>query len=216
MQKTVTSLKLNVRRPHLVDVYLDGVPEMRVMKSIALTLSVGQVFAPEEIEDVKQRSYEEKMYQQAVGLVSRRPRSEREIRDRLMRKNVPNETQEVVISRLHEARLLDDTAFARSWVENRNTFRPRSAWAIKIELMKKGVSSERIDEVLENFDDEAAAFQAASVGARKYRNLDRELFRKRLGAYLARRGFQYHLISPAVELELQEHAGNEQESEVTK
>jgi SOS response regulatory protein OraA/RecX len=82
--------------------------------------------------------------------------------------------------------------------------------------MKKGVSAERIDEVLEGFDDEAAAYQAASVGARKYRNLDRELFRKRLGAYLARRGFQYHLISPAVEHELQEHAGNEQESEVTK
>ena len=104
MQKTVTSLKLNVRRPHLVDVYLDGVPEMTVMKSIAMTLSVGQVFAPEEIEDVKQRSYEEKMYQQVVGLVSRRPRSEREIRERLMRKNVPNESQEVVISRLQEAR----------------------------------------------------------------------------------------------------------------
>lgn len=216
MQKTVTSLKLNVRRPHLVDVYLDGKHEMKVMKLIALTLSVGQVLAPEEIEGVKQRSYEEKMYQQAVGLVSRRPRSEREIRERLKRKNVPDETQEVVIARLHEARLLDDMAFARSWVENRITFRPRSAWAIKTELMKKGVSSEKIDEVLEGFDDEAAVFQAASVGARKYRNLDRELFRKRLGAYLARRGFQYHLIGPAVEHELQEHAGSEEESEVTK
>lgn len=216
MEKVITKLKLNVRRPNIVDVYLDGVAELKVLNSIALTLKVGQLLTSEEIEYLKILSMEEKSYQQALGLLSRRPRSEEEIRRRFERNSVPGEIQDKVVSRLREAKHLDDLDFAKVWVENRLEFRPRSAWAIRSELRKKGVASETIDEALRDFDDEAVVFQAAAVGARKYRNLDWKLFRKRLGAYLARRGFQYHLISPAIEHEWGEHAGKEEESEETK
>lgn len=216
MQKEITKLKFNTRNSNIVDVYLDGVAELKIMKSVALTLNVGQLLTVEEVENLKTRSLEEKLYRQAIGLVSRRPRSEEEIRQRFKRKNAPMETQDKVVSRLREAKLLDDLAFAEAWVENRMEFRPRSAWAIKSELRKKGVANEIIDEALDDFDDEDAVRRAAAIGARKYRKLDWELFRKRLGAYLARRGFKYHSITPAVEHEWGEHAGREEESEVTK
>jgi regulatory protein len=215
MGKVITKLKMNRRHSNEVDVYLDGIAELKVMNSIALTLKVGQLLSLDEIEDIKIHSTEEKLYQQALGLLSRRPRSEDEIRQRFKRKNVPDEIQDRVVSRLHEAKYLNDLDFAKAWVENRLEFRPRSAWAIKAELMKKGVASETIEEALEGFDDEAAAFHAAAIGARKYRKLDWKLFRKRLGAFLARRGFQYHLISPAIEHEWGEQAGTQEESEVT-
>jgi regulatory protein len=215
MEKKITRLKINQRPPNTLDVYLDGVAELKVMSSIALALKVGQWLSEEEIENLKTRSLEEKLYQQALGLLSRRPRSEEEIRQRFKRKNVLDEIQNKVVSRLRNANYLDDLDFAKAWVENRLEFRPRSAWAIKAELRKKGVASETIEEALEGFDDEAAVYQAAAVGARKYRNLDWKLFRKRLGAYLARRGFQYHLISPAIDHEWGELAGKEEESEVT-
>jgi SOS response regulatory protein OraA/RecX len=85
-----------------------------------------------------------------------------------------------------------------------------------MELRKKGVPAKTIDEALEDFDDEAAVYKAATIGARKYHHLNEELFRKRLNAYLARRGFQYHLIAPAVDHEWDERAGGEEESEVRK
>jgi regulatory protein len=216
MEKVITGLKLNARRQHIVDVFLDEAAQLKLMKSVAMSLRVGQVLSSEEIEDLQRRSNEEKLYHEVVGLLSRRPRSEQEIRQRYIRRNVPDETLDNVITRLREADLLDDLAFAKAWVENRNEFRPRSGWAIKLELMKKGVSTETIEEALSDFDDETAAYKAAAVGARKYKNLDGQLFHKRLGAYLARRGFQYHLVSPAIEHEWSELAGNDEESEVSK
>ena len=213
MQNEVTKLVINARRPGLVDVYLDGEVRLKLLKSIAATLSVGQFLSLEEIEHLKGQSLEEKSFQQALGLLSRRPRSEAEIRQRLNKKKVSADVQNKVIDRLREANYLDDLAFARAWVENRSEFRPRSAWAISAELRKKGVAGTTIDEALKEFDDETAAFQAAAIGARKYRNLEEDLFRKRLGAYLARRGFQYHLIKPAVEHEWGELAGTKEERE---
>jgi regulatory protein len=213
MQNEITKLVINARRPGLVDVHLDGEFRLNLAKPIAATLSLGQFLSLEEIDSLKARNLEEKAYQQALGLLSRRSRSEAEIRQRFNRRRISEEVQEKVIDRLRDANYLDDLAFARSWVENRNEFRPRSAWAIRTELRKKGVSGTMIDEALDEFDDEAAVFQAAAIGARKYRNLDEDLFRKRLGAYLARRGFQYHLIKPAVEHEWSELAGMKEESE---
>ena len=110
----------------------------------------------DEIEHLKLLSLEERAYQQALGLLSRRPRSENEIRQRLKRKKITEEVQDRVIDRLNDANYLDDLAFARAWVENRNEFRPRSAWAIRAELRKKGVANTTIDEALKEFDDEAA------------------------------------------------------------
>lgn len=213
MHYEVTKLIVNARRPGLVDVYLDGTSKLKLLKPIAVTLSVGQMLDLEELEQLKLQNLEEKSYQQALGLLSRRLRSEEEIRQRFRRKQVSDEVQDKVIDRLRDANYLDDLAFARAWVENRNEFRPRSAWALKAELRKKGVSGATVDEALKEFDDEAAVSKAAAIGARKYRNLEENLFRKRLGAYLARRGFQYHLIKPAVENEWNEHAGMKEESE---
>lgn len=213
MDGEVTKLIVNTRRPGVVDVHLDGAVGLRLLKSIAVTLNIGQKLSAEEIEELKVRNLEEKHYQQAMRLLSRRPRSEEEIRQRLKDKSASEEIMDRVTKRLRNANHLDDLAFAQAWVENRNEFRPRSAWAIRAELKKKGVANATIDQALKDFDDEAAVFRAAAVGARKYRNLDEELFRKRLSGYLARRGFSYHLIIPAVDYEWGKHAGLEEESE---
>jgi SOS response regulatory protein OraA/RecX len=89
-------------------------------------------------------------------------------------------------------------------------FRPRGAWALRSELSAKGVARETITIALQDYDEEEAAQRAAVEGARRYKHLSPDLFRRRLSAYLSRRGFAYQVVTPLVTQHL---AGMEAESE---
>lgn len=66
------------------------------------------------------------------------------------------------------------------------------------ELREKGVLASIIADTLAGFDEEAAAHRAAEAGARRLSHLEPRDFRRRLEAYLARRGFSYAVIAPLV------------------
>ena len=106
---------------------------------------------------------------------------------------------EDVIARLARAGLLDDAAFARYWVENRETFRPRGAWALRHELRRKGIADDIISEALEGLDFEESAYRAARRKAERVADLDSQAFRRQVGDYLRRRGFSYEVIRPVVD-----------------
>lgn len=216
MVSVVTALKLSARDRNRVDIYLDGKKDFAIMKSIAMELSVGQELSDDQIQELKNKDLEEQIYLQALRLISRRPRSERELRDRFQQKKAKPEIQDAAIARLREKGLVDDQAFAQTWVENRLTFRPRSAWALKYELRKKGVPEDAIQIALEDFDEDDAAYRAASKAARKMVELPWEQFNRRIGAYLRRRGFRYSTISPIVRRVWTETAGISGESEDQK
>jgi regulatory protein len=213
LSKVITVLKFTGRDRNRVDVYLDGENEFTLLKNIAVQLRVGQVLSPHQIEELLHRNEEEQAYQHALRLVSRRPRSESELRDNFGRRNLSEEIQDAVFIRLREQGLVDDVAFAETWIENRMAFRPRSAWALTYELRKKGVSEKIIRTALEGFDDDEAAYRVAKNVAQKMRNLAWDDFRRRLGAHLSRRGFLYPTISPVVSRVWEEATGNVNESE---
>ncbi len=98
--------------------------------------------------------------------------------------------------------LVDDERFARAWVQSRLRHRPRSAALIRLELLRKGVTSEIARKVLrEEVSSETEGTMARRLARRRvaaYRGDDRESARRKLAAYLARRGFSYSIISAAL------------------
>jgi SOS response regulatory protein OraA/RecX len=71
---------------------------------------------------------------------------------------------------------------------------------LQYELRKKGVAEEHIQSALARITDEPElAYQAGIRYAARLADLDRETFRRRLGAFLSRRGFSYGTIAPVVE-----------------
>lgn len=214
MDGEVTALKSSIKRRGKVEVTLDGRRSFEIARTLAFELEVGEFLSEARIRELKDRDMEETIFQQAVRQISRRPRSEQELRTSFSRRRIRTQSQDCVLQRLHEAGLVDDGAFAKAWVENRSAFRPRSAWALRYELTQKGISQELIENALKDFDDEQAAQNAARVAARKLRDLDWDAFRARLAAHLSRRGFQYSTISPVVKCIWDEMAGGNEESEV--
>ncbi len=195
---TITALKEQTKNKGRVNVYLDGTFAFGLADTIAATLRVGQSLSDDDIARLRQRDARERAYDQALRFLRYRPRSADEVSRYLAGKEVPPEVIAETLARLAGAGLLDDRAFAHFWVENRTSFRPRSARALRFELRRKGVSDGAIEAALGALDEREAAYQAARARAARLEHADRETFYRRLGEFLQRRGFGYELARETV------------------
>jgi regulatory protein len=194
MAGTITALVAQKRNKERVNVYLDGEFAFGLALIEALKLHKGQQLSDDDIARLKVLDEIEVAHDRALNFLSYRPRSSEEVRRNLREKEFAEQTIETVIERLTGADLLDDAAFARYWVDNRERFQPRSRRALRYELSQKGVPDAAIQAALDDLDEEDAAYRAASARLRRYARADEETFRKRLGDFLARRGFGYGIV----------------------
>jgi len=132
----------------------------------------------------------------ALRFLEARPRSTSEVRRRLLIHGYREDLVEDCLKRLLDLGILDDEAFARTWVESRDRARPRGERALRGELARKGVDRVLTDAVLEDREGErpeAEADAARRVLARHERALarvtDPRARRQRAYALLARSGF---------------------------
>jgi len=199
MAGTITALHFQKRDENRVNVYLDGEFAFGLAAIEAAHLRVGQTLGDDEVARLLEQDEVERAHGHALDFLSYRPRSEAEVRRNLRRRNVDDEVVEAVVERLTRAGMLNDREFARYWMENRAQFNPRGASALGHELRGKGVPASIIAETLPDLDEESAARKVLEAGARRLAHLGPVEFRRKLGAYLARRGFSYEVIVPLVE-----------------
>jgi regulatory protein len=165
----------------------------------AARLRLGQELSEADIARLQAADAREQVHARALRYLAIRPRSEGEVRQHLQKHKVGEAEIEQEIQRLRQSGLVDDQAFARLWVENRAAFRPRSQRALRVELKRKGVSPEALKAALTKADDAASAEQLAARRAPRLARLPHPEFRRKLGDYLARRGFDYDTVQAAVE-----------------
>jgi regulatory protein len=209
--KKVTAIRSG-QRGKRVNIFLDEKFAFSLEAEVAVKegLRTDQALSEGEIEALKKADLFQRCLNAAFRLLSFRPRSESELRERLQRRGFDGENVAAVLTKLKEQGLVDDLAFAQFWKDNRESFRPRSQWLTRLELRQKGVAEEIINRVAAQVDDEASAYRAAVAKARRLSTADYDGFRRRLGQYLKRRGFGYGLIKPTVERVWQECGGGTQ------
>lgn len=194
--RTITAMIVQKRNPNRVNIELDGEFAFGLDRMVAGWLKVGDRLSAEKIERLCFSDSMEVAFNRAIRLLSYRPRSEKEIRDRLRKTGQEEEIIDKVMDRLRESRLVDDEGFSKEWIENRSTFRPRSRNLLQMELRQKGIDREVIQKTLETAqDDVALALQAAGKTAHRWTGLDESDFQKKLTGFLGRRGFSYGVIS---------------------
>jgi len=196
--RKITAIEAQKKSPNRVNIHLDGEFAFGLARIVAAWLSVGQELSEEKIEQLQAEDARERAFQQAMLFLSYRARSESEIRRNLRKHEIPEAVIEQTIERLRQDGLANDMEFASAWVENRNTFRPRSRRLLAMELRQKGLDDEAIRSAVENVDDEASAYEAAQKRAARLKNLEWNDFRRKLSDFLARRGFSYSVVAPVV------------------
>jgi regulatory protein len=143
----------------------------------------------------------------ALDLVARRPYSRQELQRRLGRKGFSRTVVESALDALAAQRLVDDGAFARSFVRDRLRIRPRGRRRLSQELREKGVDAGTIEgAVAEVFGEQGVREDALARDAalawlrrqrpetrdallRRDRSAERQRATRRLNGFLARRGF---------------------------
>lgn len=149
----------------------------------------------------------------ALGLLARRPRSRAEMQRRLARGTPahpppPPDLVRAVLDDLAEMGLLDDSAFAAYWVEQRDRFRPKGSRALRAELAQQGIKRDDAAEAVAPERDLERALAAARPRAARLATqsqMDARTFRDLLGPFLVRRGFGYDVARQAIATLWHEH-----------
>lgn len=130
-------------------------------------------------------------------LLKFRLRSEKEIYTRLKKKKFNEETIKETITFLKDKGFIDDNIFAREWIASRIK-RPLGLRRIKEELKLKGIDKENIDncinEIKTDYSETEIVKKIAQEKLNKLKDIDTCKAKRRVYAYLLRRGFSPEVI----------------------
>jgi regulatory protein len=190
---TITALQAQVKNPDRVSVFIDGTFACGLAASVATGLRVGQTLTAADLARLEQNEQAHRARDRVLRLLARRPYSAAEISRYLRRHQFDEPIIHAVVDDLTEVGLIDDDAFAAYWVEQRETFRPRSRLALRQELSLKGVDREVVSEALAGVDETEAARRLARKQAGRYARLPANEGQAKLLQYLRRQGFSYDI-----------------------
>lgn len=191
----ITAIKSQIKNPNRANIFIDDAFSfsLNISQLADFKLKVGQQLGQEEFDNLRQASDSGKLYQRTLEWALTRPRSIKETRDYLFRKQAKNPEQ--IIDQLIAKKYLDDKKFARDWVENRRLARGISRRRLELELRKKGINDQIITQALSQSsrDDAQEIAKIITKKRAKYTNDPQKLIQ-----YLIRQGFDYESAKTAV------------------
>ena len=218
----ITNIKQVVKNENRVNVFVNGKYSfsLDIAQLADIKLKVGQNISEKDLAEYKKASEFGKLYQRTLEWVLTRPHSIRETKDYLYRRirnmargsktwpSGPERSRETVsdssfdyssftdaiVERLISKGYLDDYKFAEFYVENRFVKKGISKRRLSQELIKKGVSRDIIDEVL-NQSSRNDEEEILKIIAKKRKKYDDE----KLIQYLCRQGFHFETVRNLVQ-----------------
>lgn len=195
----ITAIKQQVRRQGRYSIYVEGKYAFSLSDTALLEskLVVGQDLSEAEVGELKQKSADDKLYNNALAYVMLRPRSRWEMDQYLRRKKASPTLTAEILNKLSINGLLNDEAFARSWIANRRLLKSTSRRRLMQELRAKRVPEAVARQALEeDVTDERSVLMSLIVRKRKQSRYQDD---QKLMQYLAGQGFSYGDIKAALE-----------------
>lgn len=210
----ITDISLQVKNPDRVNISVDGKYRfsLDVFQVSELGIGIGKEYSDDELLALEDESQFGKLYARALEYCLMRPHSAKELRDYLWKKTLSTRIRnkktgeittrdgvtinntERVFNRLLEKGYVDDTAFARYWIENRNQVKGSSVRKLQNELRVKGVEQAVIDSALSESSRSDEDELTKVIAKKRSRYSDEQKFIQ----YLMRQGFRYDDIRSAL------------------
>ncbi len=201
----ITAIEEQARHKDRVNVHVDGTFALGLFADVAVTLGlkVGQEMTPERLVELADAELRRKAKEDAYRLLSFRARTEKEIVDKLKRREYDEAIIADTVAYLHEQSLLDDADFAARFAATRS--RTHGDRAITMELRQKGVDAATIKQTLAEGAEvagEDAEYDTVYALAERRVGADPKdkspSAKQKLWAFLARRGFGSDVIKRVV------------------
>lgn len=193
----ITAISANPRRTGRFDVVVNGslAATLSIEAIERLQLTVGAVVDERVQSALARETGIVATYDRALNMIALRARSAAELRRLLLRKGEPAENVEVAIERLVRAGFLDDASFAKQFARSKAVGAGLSRRRVQQELAKRGVARDLADAAIaeafedEQIDEEGTLERVARKKLKSLARLDIPVQRRRLYAFLARRGY---------------------------
>lgn len=188
-------------------IYLDGQFAFVLYKSelSSCHLKDGEAVTEDQIETILSEIVLKRAKRKAMSLLQSMDRTERELRDRLLRQDFPEETVDQAVRYVKSFGYVDDRRYAESFILSRKGRKSRRE--IYAELSGKKIDGEIVDEMMERCYEESDSGEALRhLLRKKHYDPSRASVeeKQKLYAYLARKGFSYGEIKKALNLEFPE------------
>lgn len=193
----ITAIKQQVKRAGRYSVFVDGAYAFSLSDAGLLEsrLVSGQEVNAAELRQLKKAAGMDTAYGNALRYAALRPRSEWELRDYLRRKGLDEPAAQQIIERLQGLGMVDDVAFARSWIASRRLLKAASKRQLRLELRQKHVPADVIEQVIgeDQTNDQESIKKLIEKKRKRYPD------EQKLIQYLARQGFGYDDIKSALQ-----------------
>lgn len=202
----ITAIQPQKLRADRVNVHVDGEFRLALAAELVVTehLHVGDEIEPARLEALEAKDRGWKARDAALSLLSHRARSASELRRRLKRKGFEPETADHTVERMEALGMVDDASFAESFVRDRVRLRPHGRRRLAQELRAKGVDEDTARDAIEQVmaREDASELDLARAAAARWKPRPGEepgRARRRLHAFLARRGFGGDVVREVVD-----------------
>lgn len=201
------------RRTNRFNIFLDGKFAFGADEDLVVDrrLIVGKEISPKDLQILLEEAEIGKLMERMYGLLGRRQRSEKEIKDYLkqlsFRRKVKDQGEitnliaQALIDKLKKKGLINDLEFAKAWVESRS--KKKGINALKSELFQKGIDREIIEEVLSGKYQVLSEAQTASKlleqRINRWKDLPKLEFKQKALQFLMRRGFSYDVTKEVID-----------------
>jgi regulatory protein len=204
----ITRIESQKKRPDRRSIFADGkfVAGVSAETLLRLGLRTGDELSPEKLEALQAVESLHGARQTALRFLSHRPRTVREVRDKLREKEFSDDEITSTLEHLQQSGLLNDPEFARMFIRDALAIRPRGRLALKQKLLLLGVDraivDTTLDEAFQEVSQETLALEAAQKFTKRLgvvRNRESaDKLRQRISQFLARRGFTWDTIRTVI------------------
>lgn len=206
MEEYITEIKEISSKKVLV--FINDAPSFVLYKNEPEKLGIrtGEVIDSEKIEFI----YDDVLYKRALnrslGLIRAKDHSTFEIKQKLCREYYPEEVVLNVINELTDQGFLNDRRFAGTYISFYSS--GKAPALMKMDLLKKGIDKDIIEDVLRSFEDEYPESEDELIRkllSHKYGNVtgfanddEKYKFKSKVMAFLMRKGISYEKAAEGI------------------
>ncbi len=201
--KKITKIEYQKNNKDRVNIYLDDKFEFGVDLNIMIkySLSKNMEIDDEFISEILMAEDKAKAYNYAISVLSRSPKSEKEIRTKIIQKGYDTDVANIIIDKLKDNKYIDDEDYSDRFIHDKINISKYGKLKIKDALYNKGIDRQTIDKKLSliSMDDEIS--RAYVLGEKKLKsmiNIDRSKKYAKLSSFLVGKGFEYEIVRKVV------------------
>lgn len=188
------------KRAGRYNVYVNGHYAFPVSEDVLIRyrLLKGTELTSDMIKTLESADDQSKAYELALNYLSYQQRTEKELSDYLVKKEIPETTIAPVMARLIEDNLLDDSHYAHSYVRTMKRTSDKGPTVIRRQLKQRGVKDELIDSALaEDYQPDEQLERLSELVTklkRQYQKLTPKIQRQKVQQRLVEKGFSFDLV----------------------